>query len=126
MVETRENTTSKEMKNNLTASLHNELRTMESKFQSQLGPIQDFINELLRHFRGKKYLEASYEHLGEETSHAKKDPPSFGFFTSPHHALGDTCRGPQGPRLDMQKFDGTDPMGWVSKWSISFSCIISL
>jgi hypothetical protein len=36
---------------------------------------------------------------------------SFGLFTSPPHTMEDTHHGPRGPKLDMQKFDGTDLTG---------------
>ena len=84
--------------------------------------MKDSINELLQHCRGKKYLEASYEPHGEETSHTEKDLPSFGFFTSPHHTLEDTHQGHRGPKLDMHKFDSTDAAGWVSQME-HFFCL---
>lgn len=115
MAETGENIVAKDMENRVSSSLHYEFRTMESKFQSQLGPKQNSINEFLQHIRGKNCLETSYEPHGEETSHAEKDFPSFWFFTSPHHTLGNTHQGHRGPKLDMQNFDVTHPMGWVSQ-----------
>ena len=65
---------------------------------------------MVQHIRGKKYLEENYEPHGEETSHAEKDPLSFRLFTSPPHTMGDTRHGPHGPKLDMKKFDGPDPV----------------
>ena len=75
--------------------------------------MQDVLNEVLQHIRGKKYLEANYEPHREETSHVEHDPIYFGLFPSPQHTMGDTHHGPHGPKLDMQKFDGTDTEGWV-------------
>ena len=39
--------------------------------------------------------------------------------------MGDTCHGPHGPKLDMQKFDGIDPEGWVSQME-HFFCLHSI
>ena len=99
----------------VSSTLHDEIRAMEFKFQSQLTPMQEVLNEVAQDIRGKQSLEENYDPHGEETYHAKKDLLSFGLFTSPPHTMGDTCHGPHGPKLDMQKFDGTDPAGWVTQ-----------
>ena len=67
--------------------------------------------DLSNHIKGKKSLGPNYEPHGEETCTPEKDPLSFGLFTSPPHTMGDTRHGPHGPKLDMQKFDGTDIEG---------------
>ena len=115
MTETRETTTSKEMETTMYASLQDEIKSMKVKFQSQLNPLQEVLNEVAKHIRGKKSLGKNYEPHGEETSTAAKDPLSFGLFTSPPHTMGDTRHRIRGPKLDMQKFDGTDPEGWISQ-----------
>jgi hypothetical protein len=122
MTETKAITTAKEMENMVFANLHDEIRAMEFKFQSQLTSMQEALTEVVQHIKGKKSLEANYEPHGEETSHAEKDPLSFGLFNSPPHTMGDTSHGPRGPKLDMQKFDGTDPAGWVSQME-HFFCL---
>ena len=115
MTDTRATRASKEMQTTMYASLLDEIKALEVKFQSQLNPLQEVLNEVVEHIRGKKSLGQNYEPHGEETSHAEKDPLSFGLFTTPPHTMGDTRHGPRGPKLDMQKFDGTDPKGWVSQ-----------
>lgn len=62
------------MENMVCANLHDEIRAMEFKFQSELTPMQEVLNEVVQHIRGKKYLEADYEPHGEETSHAESSP----------------------------------------------------
>ena len=122
MTDMRATTIAKEMENIVSSNLHDEIKAMEFKFQSQLTPMQDVLTEVLQHIMGKKYLEENYEPHGEETSHAKNDPLSFGLFTFPPHTTGDTRHGPRGPKLDVQKFDGTDPAGWVSQME-HFFCL---
>ena len=96
-------------------SLQDEIKALEVKFQNQLNPMQAVLNELVEHIKGKKYLGKNNEIHEEETSIAEKDPHSFGLITSPPHTMGDTRHGPHGPKMDMQKFDGTDLEGWVSQ-----------
>jgi len=114
MTETSATTTSKELQNMMFSSLQHEIKSLEVKFQNQLNPIQEMLHDMTEHIKGKKYLGKNYEPHREETSTTKKDPLSFGVFTSPPHTMGDTRHGPRGPKLDMKKFDGTDPEGWVS------------
>ena len=111
MTETRATTTAKEMQNMMFSSLQDEIKALEVKFQNQLNPLQAMLHDVTEHIKGKKYLGQNDEPHGEETSTAEKDPLSFGLFTSPPNMMGDTRHGPRGPKLDMQKFDGTDPEG---------------
>ena len=39
--------------------------------QSKLSPMQDALNEVLQHIRGKEYIEENYEPHPKETSHTK-------------------------------------------------------
>ena len=77
--------------------------------------MQELLNKVAQHIRGKKYLEENYEPHGEEKSHTKQDPLYFGLFSCRHHTMEDTCHRPRGPKLDMKKFDGIDIQGWVSQ-----------
>ena len=83
MTETRATTDSKGMETMMYASLHDEIKAMEVKFQSQLSPLQEVLNEVVDPIKGKKYLGYNYEPHGEETSTAEKDPVSLGY--SPLH-----------------------------------------
>ena len=115
MTETRGTTVAKEMETTMYASLQDEIKALEVKFQNQLNPLQAMLNDVTEHIKGKKYFWKTYEPHREETSTIENDPLSFGLFTSPPHTTRDTCHGPRGPKLDMQKFDGTNPVGWVSQ-----------
>ena len=58
------------MANTVSTNLHNEIRALEFKFHSQLTPMEELLNEVAQHIRGKKYLAENYEPHEEETSHA--------------------------------------------------------
>ena len=111
MTETRATTTTKELQNMMFSSLQDEIKALEVKFQNQLNPLQAVLIEGADHIKGKKSLGQNYEPHWEETSTIENDPLSFGLFTSPPHTMEDTHHEPRGPKLDMQKFDGTDPTG---------------
>ena len=72
-------------------------------------------NQMLKQFIANKYFENSFEPHGEETSNSRKDHFHSWFLNSQHHPLGYTHQGYCGPKLDMHKFDGTNPVGWVSQ-----------
>ena len=70
---------------------------------------------MLNQLMANKSVEHNFEPHGEETSNLGKDHPPSWFFNSQHYTLGDTHQRHHGPKLDMHKFDGTDPTGWVSQ-----------
>jgi hypothetical protein len=115
MTETRATTTAKELQNTMFVSLQDDIKALEAKFQNQLNPLETMLQEVIAHIKGKTSLGHNYEPHGEETYTAAKEPLSFGLFTSPPHTMGDTRHGPRGPKLDMQKFDGSNPEGWASQ-----------
>lgn len=90
MTKSHATTTNKEMETRLTTLVQDEIHNLESKIESKIAPIHASVEKLLTHFKDKQSIEVSSEPHGEETSHSRKDHPSYGFFNSQQHTLGDT------------------------------------
>jgi hypothetical protein len=72
-------------------------------------------NQFLEQLITNKSVRFNFEPHGEETSNSRKEHPPSWFLNSQYHTLGDTHQGHCGPKLDMHKFYGIDPTGWVSQ-----------
>lgn len=70
-------------------------------------------NCLLQDLLGHKPPWFNFEPYKGETYNLGKEQPSYGFLNSQNDILGDTHQGICGPQLDMHKFDGIDPIGWI-------------
>ena len=97
--------------------VQDEIKTMEARIEQKLFPLHEALektNQMLNQLMANKCVENSFEPHREEASNLRKDHPPW-FLNSQHHTLGDTHQGHRGPKLDMHKFDGTNPTRWASQ-----------
>jgi hypothetical protein len=80
--------------------------TMEAKFMNQFNTLQYVVNQLLNHPSGPS---SSDQQDVVDSSH------SLHFQSNSFH------RDPRLPRVEVNKFDGFDPMGWVTQMEHYFS-----
>lgn len=72
-------------------------------------------NNAIHQLVANKYVGTNFDHQKEETSLLGNGHPHYWLLKSQCHLIRDMHRGHCVPRLDLHKFDGTDPIEWVSQ-----------
>ena len=71
------------MENTVSSNLHDEIRAIEFKFQSQLTPMQEVLNEVVKHNIRKNLLGTTMNLMGRIHLLQKRTPFLLGY--SPLH-----------------------------------------
>ena len=77
MNEIRSTIVAKELQNTMFASLQDDIKALEVKFQNQLNPQEKMPQEVTAHFKGKTSLGHNYEPHREENIYCNKGQPFF-------------------------------------------------
>jgi len=93
----------------LETQVHQQFDAMDAKFMGEFSTLQSTINQLLNRSQGPSLLEQPSPLDGVDSSH------SMIFQSKSFH------RDRRLPRVEVNKFDGSDPMGWVTQMEHYFS-----